>query len=270
MALINIGIAGCLGRMGSELVRETIYDNRINFVGGFELSNHKNINKKISDLIGVNTDHVVSNNSEKIFSISDVIIDFTTPKSTLQNVLMAAKHNTAIVIGTTGLDNEVLEAIKKSSKNVAVFQSANMSVGVNLLLHLVKQAASILRDVDYDIEISETHHKHKIDAPSGTAIALGRSAAEGRRSDFSKVKVYDRTNSPLKRITGNIGFAVSRAGEIAGEHIVSFIGSNDRIDLSHRAENRSIFVKGAVDAAIFLSKKKNGLYSMEDVIKIIP
>ena len=145
-----------------------------------------------------------------------------------------------------------------------------MSLGVNLLFELVRQTSSVLKDVDYDIEISETHHKHKKDAPSGTAISLGEIAAEGRKIPFSKNKVLNRTNKRNKRKIGNIGFAVTRGGEIAGEHTVSFIGDNDRIDLLHKASNRSIFVKGAVEAAVFLFKQKPGLYSMKDVLNIKP
>ena len=266
MKLINIGIAGCLGRMGKELVKETINNNKLNFIGGFEISKHTNLNKKFSDLMGAQTHHTVTDNAENIFCNSDVVIDFTTQKSTSNNISLAIKQNTPIVIGTTGLDNQTLEYIKESSSKIAILLSSNMSMGVNLLFNLVQQAASILEDIDYDIEISETHHKYKIDAPSGTALMLGEYAARGRNSQLNKIKVYDRTKAEVKRNIGDIGFAVTRGGEVAGEHTVSFIGSNDRIDISHKAYNRSIFVKGAIEAAIFLSSKKNGLYSMSDVI----
>ncbi len=266
MTLINIGIAGCLGRMGKELVKSLIEDNRINFSGGLEHSDHKDLNKKFSTLLGLNTDHQVSNNAEKIFSDSDVVIDFTTPSSTAQNLITAKKNNTSLVIGTTGLTQDILKNIKEISKDIPILQSANMSLGVNLLFQLVQQAASILDKTNYDIEISETHHKHKIDAPSGTAIALGEYASKGRNTDFNQVKVFDRLNSTEKRNTGDIGFSVIRGGEIAGEHTVSLIGTNDRIDLSHKALNRSIFVKGAVEAAIFLSQQKYGFYTMDDII----
>lgn len=195
MKLINIGIAGCLGRMGQELVKEIINNNNLNFSGGFEKPQHENINKKISDLIDANTDYTVSEDSNKIISDSDVVIDFTTPQSTLQNILIASKLNTPIVIGTTGLDEKVVDAIKYHSKNIPILQSSNMSVGVNLLFDFVGHAASILKDVDYDIEISESHHRHKIDAPSGTAISLGEKAAKGREVNFNDVKELDRINS---------------------------------------------------------------------------
>ena len=135
------------------------------------------------------------------------------------------------------------------------------------MCNLVQQAASVLKDVDYDIEISETHHKHKVDAPSGTALLLGQRAAKGRNINFDEIKILDRINQPTGRKTGQIGFAVTRGGEIAGEHTVNFIGENDRINIVHTANNRSIFVKGAIEAAIFLSSKKIGLYSMNDVIE---
>ena len=266
MTLINIGIAGCLGRMGQELIKETINNNQLNFVGGFEHSQHKNIQKKISDLINVNTNHIVSSDPKKIFSDSNVVIDFTTPQSTLQNILTASELSTPLVIGTTGLDEKTMDAVKEHSKKIPILQSYNMSVGINLLFDFVYHAASTLKETDYDIEISESHHKHKIDAPSGTAITLGEKAAKGRKVDFNNAKELDRINLPSARKRGTIGFAVTRGGEIAGEHTVSFIGKDDRIDLVHKANNRSIFVKGAIKAAIFLSKQKKGLYSIKDVV----
>jgi 4-hydroxy-tetrahydrodipicolinate reductase len=267
MTLTNIGVSGCLGRMGQELVKEIINNHQLNFTGGFEQPQHKNIHKKISDLIGVNTDHIVSDDPKKIFSNSDVVIDFTTPQSTLQNVLIASELSTPIVIGTTGLDEKAIDAINQYSNNIPILQSSNMSVGINLLFDFVNHAASTLKDVDYDIEISESHHRHKVDAPSGTAITLGEQAAKGRKVNFDDVKELNRIKLTSTRKKGSIGFAVTRGGEIAGEHTVSFIGKNDRIDLVHKAQNRSIFVKGAIKAAVFLSKQKKGLYSIKDIVE---
>jgi 4-hydroxy-tetrahydrodipicolinate reductase len=130
----------------------------------------------------------------------------------------------------------------------------------------VQQASLALTDTEYDIEISETHHKYKVDAPSGTALSLGEYAADGRKTTLKKSQVMDRTKKNTKRKIGDIGFSVTRGGEIAGEHTVSFIGKNDRVDLVHKATNRSIFVKGAIDAAIFISKKKSGFYTMNDLL----
>ncbi len=268
MNLINIGVSGCLGRMGKEIVKKSLSDSRVNFVGGFEHKKHELINKNLSDILNCDTNQIVSANPGEVFNISDVVIDFTVPQSSLINIKFAEKTLTPLVIGTTGLTQEIHEMINNASKKVAILKSSNMSLGVNLLFNLVQQAASVLNDVNYDIEISEIHHKHKIDSPSGTAIALGEFASKGRKRTFDDVKVFDRTNTTEKRKTGDIGFSVSRGGEVPGEHTVSFISQSDRIDLSHKAFNRSIFVKGAIEAAIFLSQKKTGLYSMEDVIKV--
>lgn len=266
MKQINIGIAGCLGRMGQELIKEIIKDDRLNFSGGFENPKHKNINNKLSEIINVSTNHVVSDEPKKIFSQSDVIIDFTTPESTLQNIQFASDLRKPIVIGTTGLNDKIINLINANSKKIPILQSSNMSIGVNTLYELVKHTASVLQSSDYDIEISETHHKHKVDAPSGTAITVGKIAAKARNENFDKIKVMDRSKLSSKRQDGHIGFSVMRGGEIAGEHTVSFLGTNDRIDLVHKANNRLIFVQGAIKAAIFLLNKDSGLYSIEDVI----
>ena len=144
--------------------------------------------------------------------------------------------------------------------------SSNMSLGVNLLFSLVQQTAEALNESQYDIEISETHHKYKVDAPSGTALSLGESAADGRKTTLKKVKVMDRTKKNTHRKKGDIGFSVTRGGEIAGEHTVSFIGENDRVDLVHKANNRSIFVSGAIEAVVFISNKRNGFFDMKDLL----
>ena len=156
--------------------------------------------------------------------------------------------------------------VKSYAKKIPILMSSNMSLGVNLLFNSVQQTAHALKGIDYDIEIAETHHKHKKDAPSGTALSLGEYAAEGRKISLNKSKVLDRTKKLTNRKKGDIGFSVTRGGEIAGEHTVSFIGENDRVDLVHKANNRSIFVKGAIDAAIFLSNKKSGFYTMNDLL----
>ncbi len=247
MTKIKIAISGCLGRMGQELVNKASNSKQINFVGGFDINNDK-------DFIN------------KIFKTADVVIDFSSPQAIKNNLRLASFHKTGIVIGTTGLKQKEFNLIKTASKKIPVLYSSNMSLGVNLLFNLVKQTASTLIDKDYDIEIAETHHKHKIDAPSGTALSLGEFAAAGRKTNFQKAKVFDRTSKNLIRKKGKIGFSVTRGGEIAGEHTVSFIGENDRVDLVHKANNRSIFVNGAIDAAIFICKKKSGFYTMNDLL----
>ena len=267
MAKVKVGIAGCLGRMGQELIRQILSEKKFTFVGGFEHKSHPKIGKKFNEITDINLKAVVTNNTESVFKLADVVIDFTTPQASLSNAKIASATKTALVIGTTGINNTQKNKIKSFSKKIPILMSSNMSVGVNLLFDLVKQAATSLNGNEYDIEIAETHHKHKVDAPSGTALSLGEYAAQGRKINLNKTKVLDRTKSLRKRKKGEIGFSVTRGGEIAGEHTVSFIGRNDRVDIVHKANNRSIFVVGALKAALFISKKKSGYYYMKDLLR---
>ena len=266
MLKIKIAVAGCLGRMGQEIMSQILSNKKLLLVGGFEHKSHPMINKKICDVSNINSDLIVLSEADQIIKKADVLIDFTTPNSTLLNIKKAAVNKTAIIIGTTGINNIQKNKIRSYSKKIPILMSSNMSIGVNLLFNIVQQTASALKDSEYDIEISETHHKHKIDAPSGTALSLGEYAAAGRKTTLNKIKVMDRTKKNIKRKKGDIGFSVTRGGEIAGEHTVSFISANDRVDLVHKANNRSIFVSGAIEAAILISKKKNGFLSMKDLL----
>ena len=267
MSRIKVAVAGCLGRMGQEITKNILNNKKFIFVGGFENKSHPRINKSLKDAVGINSPKIITHLPNDIIKAADVLIDFTTPNSTLTNIKIAAANKTAVVIGTTGINKNQLKKIKNISKKIPILFSSNMSLGVNLLFNLVQQSSSILKDSDYDIEIAETHHKHKIDAPSGTALALGEYAAMGRKVSLNNTKVIDRSKKNIKRKKGNIGFAVTRGGEVAGEHTVSFIGVNDRIDLIHKANNRSIFVSGAIEAANFISKKKKGFFNMHDLLK---
>ena len=268
MAKIKVGIAGCLGRMGQELIKKILDDKKFIFVGGYEQKDHPKIGKTFSDVTDIKSNAVITNNATSVFKKADVVIDFTTPQSTLLNIKIASDTKTALVIGTTGITRVQKNKIKSFSKKIPIIMSSNMSVGVNLLFELVRQTASLLHGDEYDIEIAETHHKHKVDAPSGTALSLGEYASAGRKTKLDKIKVLDRTRSSKKRKNGDIGFSVTRGGEIAGEHTVSFISKDDRIDLFHKANNRSIFVSGALKAALFVSKKKSGFFDMSSLIKI--
>ena len=266
MSKIKIAVAGCLGKMGQEIIKKILQDKRFIFIGGFEHKKHPQINKKISDVIDIKSNLIVSSDVNHIIKEADIVIDFTTPQSTLSNIKKASLFKTGYIIGTTGLSKNQIASIKSFSKKIPVLMSSNMSLGVNILFNLAQQTALALKDVDYDIEISETHHKHKIDAPSGTALSLGEYAAAGRKTSLNKIKIMDRTKRNIKRKKGEIGFSVTRGGEIAGEHTISFIGKNDRVDLVHKANNRSIFVSGTIEAAIFISKKRNGLFNIKDLL----
>lgn len=196
---------------------------------------------------------------------SDVLIDFSVPDALAANLDVATAAGIPIVIGTTGLSPAQHQAIDEVAGRVALLQAANMSLGVNLLAHLVRETAARLGP-DWDIEIAEMHHRHKIDAPSGTGLMLGAVAAEGRGVSLDEVAVHSRDGIGPARKDGEIGFAVMRGGSVAGDHMVVFAGEGERIELCHRAESRTIFAQGAVRSALWLAGKPAGRYTMADVL----
>ena len=250
---MKIGIAGYTGRVGSILVKE------------LQSGSYKTLELAAGSTRSLNPEHVPSepfnvvNNADDLAAVSDCIIDFTTPESTILNIDAALKHKTSLVIGTTGLNADQEKALHDAAKKIPILYAANMSVGVNLLLALVEQAASKL-DTSWDIEIFESHHKNKVDAPSGTALALGNAAKTGRgQGNFANFR-----NG--KRVEGDIGFAVSRGGDVVGEHMVTFYGMGERVEIGHKASDRSLFARGALQAAQWLRGKPAGLYTMRDVL----
>jgi 4-hydroxy-tetrahydrodipicolinate reductase len=195
----------------------------------------------------------------------DVLVDFSAPAALQASLDRAIAGNTPILIGTTGLTEEHDAAIRQAAEKIAIIQAPNTSLGVNLLRDLVEQASARLGP-DWDIEILEMHHRHKVDAPSGTALMLGQSAAKGRGKDLPDLARFDRFGEPHAREAGTIGFASLRGGSVAGEHVVILATEGERIELGHRADSRMIFARGALAAARFLVGKPAGLYSMRDVI----
>ena len=196
---------------------------------------------------------------------SDVLVDFSSPAALQAHLDAAAAAGTPLVIGTTGLQPEHHAAIDAAAKSVAVLQAANTSLGVNLLAHLVRETAARLGP-DWDIEVLEMHHRHKLDAPSGTGLLLGQAAAAGRNVVLADASVRSRDGITGERPEGAIGFAVMRGGSVAGDHQVVFAGEGERIELGHRAESRAIFARGAVKAALWLAGRGPGRYSMNDVL----
>ena len=268
MSKINVGIAGCMGRMGSNLVKAVYLDKDLNFVGGFENPSNTYIGKSIGSILNLEIDNYVTEKKEEIINKANVIIDFTTPESTIEILKIATNINTALVIGTTGLTKEIKNLIDSCSKKIPILYSANMSIGVNLLLSLTEKASGSLDVEKYDAEISESHHRHKVDAPSGTAIVLGEVIAKARNMSFNKIKVLNRTEKKTDRKTGEIGISVTRGGDIAGEHSIRFISDDDEIILNHKAKNRSIFVNGAIIATKWIAKQKPGLYYMKNILEL--
>lgn len=254
---MKIGVAGCKGRVGTLLVNELLSGNwkGATLTGGTVLPAEM-----------TKSDFFITTDADELFKKSDAIIDFTVPKATRAHIALAAKHKKILVIGTTGLSADDEKEIKSAAKKTTIIQSANFSVGVNVLLSLVEKASATLDKNDWDIEIFESHHKHKIDAPSGTALALGKAAALGRGADLKKVADYARHGETGKRKVGNIGFSIARGGDVVGEHTVYFYGEGERVDITHVATNRALFARGALRAALWAKGKKPGLYSMKDVL----
>lgn len=240
--MTRIGIIGSEGRMG-KAIAEAIAE------AGATLSGGVDANGDVASLA----------------KSSDVLVDFSAPKALVGNVGAAVAAGVPIVIGTTGLGADEHQTIDDAALHIAVLQTGNTSLGVTLLAALVRQAAERL-GADWDIEITEMHHRHKVDAPSGTSLLLGQAAADGRGIDLANHSDRGRDGITGARAEGNIGFASLRGGSVAGDHQIIFAGEGERIELGHRAESRAIFARGAVKAALWLNGKPAGRYKMPDVL----
>ena len=207
----------------------------------------------------------ISADADAVLSAADGVIDFTVPKATVALVELAARHKKIHVIGTTGIDAAGDAAITEAAKSAIIVKSGNYSLGVNILQGLVRQVASMLGD-EFDIEVLEMHHKHKIDAPSGTALMLGKAAADGRQVNLQAKSVRSRDGHTGARKPGDIGFATLRGGAVIGDHTVMFSSDAERIELTHKAQSREMFARGAVRAALWAKDQKPGLYDMQDVL----
>ena len=266
MAELRIGISGCGGRMGRMLVAEVKATPRCRLSGGVEAASSRDRGMDIGELAGIGAVGLAAHSDmAALLKASDVVIDFSTPAASLANARLAAAAKTALVIGTTGFDDKAHAALRRAARSAPILWAPNMSLGVNILLGLVEQTARLLGD-DYDIEIFEMHHRLKVDAPSGTALALGEAAAAGRGIDLAKRSQRVRDGLTGARKRGDIGFATLRGGDNAGEHHVIFAAEGEQVELAHRASSRRIFARGAVAAARWLADKKPGLYGMKDVL----
>jgi len=266
---MKIGIVGVAGRMGRMLAAEVLATKGVELSGGTEAPGSEFVGVDLGTLLAAaDTGLVVTDRAEAVIETTDVIIDFTAPKVTLVHAELAARHGTAIVVGTTGFSAEQLTELCKFGDGNVIVHAANFSVGVNLLLGLTEQAASIL-DEDYDIEIVEMHHRHKVDAPSGTALALGEAAATGREVNLDDVSTRVRDGITGPRPSGNIGFATLRGGGVVGEHTVMFAADGERFELTHKAADRGVFAAGAVRAAKWTASQAPGYYSMRDVLGFV-
>ena len=266
MAAVKIGILGAAGRMGLALVRQIAVTEGAALAGGVDLAGHPALGQDLGTLAGLGPQGAaLTADAEALARAADVLLDFTLPRSVVGHAELAARLGKPIVVGTTGTNAEEDARIRRAAAKTALLRAANMSVGVNLLLALARQTAAAL-NADFDIEIVEMHHRHKVDAPSGTALALGRAAAAGRQAEHDKLAVRGRDGITGERVRGTIGYAALRGGNVAGEHSVIFAADNERVELTHRATDRSIFARGAVTAALWLPGKPAGFYSMAEVL----
>ena len=267
MSDMGLVVVGAGGRMGQTLIRVIHEMAGVQLVGAVERTGSPVLGRDAGELSGVGTLGVtITDDPLAAFAKADGVLDFTVPAATIEFAGYAAQARIAHVIGTTGLSEEDEAKIAAAARHATVVKSGNMSLGVNLLAVLVKQAAKALEADDFDIEVLEMHHRHKVDAPSGTALLLGQAAAEGREISLKDNSVRIRDGHTGAREEGTIGFASLRGGSVVGDHSVILAGTGERIVLSHHAEDRAIFARGAVKAALWARDKKPGVYSMLDVL----
>jgi 4-hydroxy-tetrahydrodipicolinate reductase len=263
---MKIGIVGCAGRMGRMLLAEILGNDKTTLAGATEAPGNDVLGQDPGTLVGLDTTGLaISDDADRLFDASDAVIDFTAPKVTLGHAELAVSHKTILVVGTTGFEAHEQTQLEAFSDTAVVFQAANFSVGVNLLLGLSEQVGTLLGD-DFDAEILEMHHKHKVDAPSGTALALGKAVAKGRGVDLDTVAQRSRDGITGARKAGDIGFATLRGGAVIGDHTVMFAAGGERIELTHKASNRAIYSAGAVRATLWCEGKANGFYDMKEML----
>lgn len=263
---MKIGIVGCTGRMGRMLVQTVTATEGAELAGGTELPTSPFIGHDPAVVAGEEPCGAkITDDADALFASVDAVIDFTIPAATVRHAKLAAKHGTNLIIGTTGLSADDQAIIDEAAQSTTIIQAPNMSLGVNLAFAVTEKVASMLND-EWDIEVVEMHHKHKIDAPSGTALGLGRAAAAGRGVDLNEVadKVRDGVTGARKK--GDIGFATLRGGDVVGDHTVVFAIEGERFEITHKASSRVIFARGAVKGAMWSKDAGNGIFDMQDVL----
>lgn len=265
---MKIGVTGCAGRMGKMLASRILMTDGCALSGGSERRESGFIGRDLGEVVGTAALGVaVTGYPYELFETSDAVLDFTTPAASLEHAAIAADTGKILIIGTTGLNDEHMAEIKKYAGKTVIVAAPNMSVGVNLLFALVEKAAAVLNET-YDAEIVEMHHRNKVDAPSGTALGLGRAVAAGRKVNLNEKACYERYGNIGARPAGEIGFATLRGGDVVGDHTVVFAADGERIELTHKASSREVFANGAVRAALWAKGKPAGLYTMRNVLDL--
>ncbi len=263
---VRIAVTGAGGRMGKTLVEAVSLSKEAQLTVAVERPESSLLGADAGEVAGIGKIGVVIvGDIKQAFDDFDVLIDFTTPLSTLANAEVCASENKAMVVGTTGFNEEQNQKFELAIKNIAVCQATNYSTGVNLCFKLAELAASVLGD-EVDVEIYEAHHRHKVDAPSGTALSLGESVSKALKRNLKEVAVYGRQGITGERERNTIGFVTVRGGDVVGDHTVSFLAEGERVEITHKASSRMSFARGAVRAALWIADKKSGRYDMQDVL----
>ncbi|WP_081090132.1 4-hydroxy-tetrahydrodipicolinate reductase [Vibrio splendidus] len=265
-AVVRIAIAGAAGRMGRNLVKAAHHNSEASVGAGSERPESSLVGVDVGELCGEGRfDVALVDDLSKAIEEFDVIVDFTAPVSTLANIELCKRHGKKLIIGTTGFSEEEKQVIDAASKEMPIVMAPNYSVGVNLVFKLLEKAAKVMGDY-CDVEIVEAHHRHKVDAPSGTAIGMGEAIAGAMGNELNNVAVWSREGITGERTKDEIGFATIRAGDIIGEHTAMFADIGERVEITHKATDRMTFANGAIKAAVWLNDKPAGFYTMTDVL----
>ncbi len=264
--MADVVVAGAAGRMGNRLVALLQEDKELRLVAALEAPGHPALGRDAGEVAGVGRLTVpITADAEAVLGKDRILIEFSVPEASLAHARLAARQGGRVVIGTTGFTAAQREELAAVGRSIAILVAPNMSVGVNVAFRLLADMARMLGD-DYDVEIVETHHRFKKDAPSGTALRMAEVVAEALGRDLAKTAVYDRHDKLAERSRKEIGMAALRSGDVVGEHTVSFGALGERLELTHRAQSRDNFARGALRAARFIAAAKPGLYSMQDVL----
>lgn len=263
---LNVTIAGAAGRMGRALIESVLAAQDLRLHAALEQPGNAHLKRDAGELVGAPCGVAITDRVASAVSGADVLIDFTRPEGTSAHLAACRGRGVNMVIGTTGLSPAQKKALEQAARDIAIVFAPNMSVGVNLCLRLIATAAKALGE-GFDIEIVEAHHRHKLDAPSGTALKMGEVAARASGRKLSECAMYGREGMVGERKPSTIGFATIRAGDIVGDHTVIFAGTGERVEITHKATSRATFAEGALRAARFLRAKKSGLYDMQDVLE---
>ncbi|EKT53956.1 4-hydroxy-tetrahydrodipicolinate reductase [Providencia rettgeri] len=267
-SVVRVAIVGAGGRMGRQLIQAAQQQDRIQLGAAIEREGSSLIGTDAGELAGIGKLGIsIVDSLDQVVNDFDVVIDFTRPEGTLHYLAFCKANQKAMVIGTTGFDEQGKQAIAEAAKSIPIVFAANFSVGVNVVLKLLEKAAKVMGNYT-DIEIVEAHHRHKVDAPSGTALAMGESIASALGKNLKECAVYTREGYTGEREPGTIGFATIRAGDIVGEHTAMFADIGERVEITHKASSRMTFANGAIKASGWVCARNSGLYNMKDVLNL--